>query len=49
VHDADGDLKHFTLGLGVVFHAGRLDVAYIPSNRDSPLANTLRYSLAARF
>jgi hypothetical protein len=49
VHDHDGDLKHLTAGIGIVFRAGRVDVAYIPSNRDSPLANTLRYSLAARF
>ncbi|GAB4318724.1 MAG: hypothetical protein Kow0074_08090 [Candidatus Zixiibacteriota bacterium] len=49
VYDKDGDIKVFTLGLGLAYQNVQIDVAYIPSTGDSPLSNTPRYSLSARF
>ncbi len=49
VHDQDGDIKIFTAGIGLSYQNIKIDVAYIPSTGDSPLSNTPRYSLSARF
>ncbi|MBD3298482.1 MAG: PorV/PorQ family protein, partial [candidate division Zixibacteria bacterium] len=49
VHDQDGDIKVFTAGIGLSYQNVKIDVAYIPSTGDSPLSNTPRYSLSARF
>lgn len=49
VYDEDGSIKVLTLGVGLSYSGGRIDVAYIPSTGDTPLANTLRYSITARF
>jgi len=45
IYDKVGDIKTVTLGLGLVPAQNlRFDFAYIPSNTDAPLANTLRVS-----
>jgi hypothetical protein len=49
VYDQDGSIKVLTLGVGLAYSGGRADVAYIPSTGDTPLANTLRWSITARF
>lgn len=49
VYDEDGSIKVMTLGVGLAYSGGRADVAYIPSTGDTPLANTLRWSITARF
>lgn len=45
LYDKDGQVKHLTFGAGLRYRALRVDLAYIPSSTDSPLANTLRISL----
>jgi len=49
VYDEDGDIKVMTLGVGLAYSGGHADVAYIPSTGDTPLGNTLRWSITARF
>jgi hypothetical protein len=45
IYDDIGDVKTITLGLGLApAHNFRFDFAYIPSNTEAPLANTLRVS-----
>jgi hypothetical protein len=46
IHDEEGDIKTATLGLGLSYSLFRFDFAYIPSNKDLPLANTMRFSLS---
>jgi len=46
IYDQEGDIKTPTLGFGVApFSWGEFDFAYIPSQEDFSLANTLRISL----
>ena len=45
IYDQVGDVKTITLGLGLAPAQNfRFDFAYIPSNTEAPLANTLRVS-----
>lgn len=45
-----GSRKYFSLGLGIKYTAFGFDIAYlIPTTRDSPLANTLRFTLSFNF
>lgn len=47
---AKGNRKYFSLGLGIKYTAFGLDIAYlIPTTKDSPLANTLRFTLSFNF
>ena len=46
IHDEEGDIKTATLGVGLSYSLFRFDFAYIPSNKDLPLANTMRFSLS---
>jgi len=48
-YDKEGVVKHLTFGAGLQIHPLRIDMAYIPSSIDSPLANTLRLSLSGMF
>ncbi len=47
IHDEVGFVKTPTLGVGISFDRFKFDFAYIPSNDDVPLANTMRFSLTA--
>ncbi|MEW5700828.1 MAG: PorV/PorQ family protein [Candidatus Zixiibacteriota bacterium] len=49
IYDQDGEIKTATLGAGLSYQRFEMDVAYIPSNKDLPLANTLRVSMTGRF
>ncbi|HUU45967.1 MAG TPA: PorV/PorQ family protein [Acidobacteriota bacterium] len=50
VHDEDGKVKVPTVGGGLAYRMFNFDFAYIWASRDdTPLANTVRYSLALRF
>jgi hypothetical protein len=49
IYDQDGQVKTPTLGFGVSLQTIKLDLAYIPSSKDLPLANTIFYSLSGRF
>jgi hypothetical protein len=46
IHDEQGDVKTPTLGVGLAYSMFRFDFAYIPSNDEVPLANTMRFSLS---
>lgn len=49
-HETKGNRKFFTTGIGIKFNVFALDFSYlVPVNRISPLANTLRFSLAFDF
>ncbi len=46
IYDQEGDIKTITLGLGLrLFDRLKFDFAYIPSQDDLALANTMRVSL----
>ncbi len=45
IHDEEGDIKTPTLGVGLSYSLFRFDFAYIPSTKDLPLANTMRFAL----
>lgn len=47
VYDEVGDVKTPTLGVGLAVRDLKFDFAYIPSNDNVPLANTMRFSLSA--
>jgi hypothetical protein len=49
IYDEDGQVKTPTMGAGLAYQRFQLDFAYIPSTRDTPLANTLRVSMTGRF
>jgi len=49
IYDQEGDIKTPTLGFGLAYRSFKFDFAYIPSNDDVPLANTMRFSLGANF
>jgi hypothetical protein len=50
IYDQEGEIKTPTLGFGVApFSWGEFDFAYIPSQEDFSLANTLRISLRLIF
>ncbi len=40
-----GNRRYFTLGAGVKYNVFNLDLAYLVSDRQNPLANTIRFSL----
>lgn len=45
-----GNARYFTLGAGIKYNILNIDVAYLVSSvKSSPLANTLRFTLQARF
>lgn len=45
-----GDRKYFTMGLGLRYNAFGVDFAYlVPTTRENPLAETLRFSLLFNF
>jgi len=46
IHDEEGDIKTPTIGVGLSYSLFRFDFAYIPSSKDLPLANTMRFSLS---
>lgn len=47
-HEAKGNRKYFTAGLGVKLNMFDLDFSYlIPTTQNNPLKNTLRFSLTA--
>ncbi len=46
IHDEEGAIKTPTLGVGLSYSLFRFDFAYIPSTKDLPLANTMRFSLS---
>jgi hypothetical protein len=49
IYDQEGQIKTPTLGVGLQYKGKyRLDFAYIPSSKTTPLANTLRTSLTVR-
>lgn len=49
-HENKGGRKFFTLGLGLKYNAFGLDFAYlIPTEKNNPLQNTLRFSLLFNF
>ncbi|UCD17917.1 MAG: PorV/PorQ family protein, partial [Candidatus Zixiibacteriota bacterium] len=49
IYDQEGEVKTPTLGFGLSYRKFKFDFAYIPSNDDVPLANTMRLSLSAIF
>lgn len=49
IHDEEGEVNTPTLGFGLAYNMFKFDFAYIPSNDDVPLANTMRYSLSVRW
>ena len=49
IYDQDGQIKTPTLGAGIAYQRFQMDFAYIPSSKDLPLANTLRFSMTGRF
>ncbi len=49
IFDEEGDVKTPTLGFGLAYKSFKFDFAYIPSNDDVPLANTMRLSLGIIF
>jgi hypothetical protein len=50
IYDQEGEVKTFTVGFGLSpFAWGGVDFAYIPSQKDFSLANTLRISLRIIF
>ncbi len=46
IYDQEGQVKTPTLGFGLQYRLFRFDFAYIPSNDQVPLANTMRFSLS---
>lgn len=49
-HATKGNRKYFTMGLGVRFNIFQIDLSYLIANTNqSPLANTLRFSLGFKF
>ncbi|MCB0813065.1 MAG: PorV/PorQ family protein, partial [Flavobacteriales bacterium] len=49
-HYTKGNRKYFTLGAGVRYSKFALDLSYLIANtQQSPLANTLRFTLGFRF
>ncbi|MNE44393.1 hypothetical protein D3C87_1588830 [compost metagenome] len=45
-----GNRRYFTLGAGLKYNIFNIDIAYLLANaQDSPLANTLRFSLLFNF
>lgn len=49
-HPTKGDRQYFSLGLGLRYNVFNLDFAYLLANQqESPLANTLRFSLVFNF
>lgn len=49
-HPTKGDRQYFSLGLGLRYNIFNLDFAYLMANQqESPLANTLRFSLVFNF
>lgn len=49
IHDEDGQIKTMTVGVGLALENMHLDIGYIPSQDNLPLANTVRYSFTGRF
>lgn len=50
IYDEEGDVKVGTLGVGLTYKGmAQIDFAYLPSQGDSPLGNTLLSSLSVRF
>ena len=50
IFDEEGDVKVGTLGVGLTYKGmAQIDFAYLPSQGDSPLGNTLLSSLSVRF
>lgn len=45
IYDQEGEIKTPTLGFGLAYRLFRFDFAYIPSNDQVPLANTMRFAL----
>lgn len=48
-YDKEGKVKHLTFGAGLNMSIATFDFAYVPSNEDSPLANTIRISASFNF
>ena len=49
-HPSKGDRQYLSLGLGLRYNVFNLDFAYLVANQqESPLANTLRFSLVFNF
>jgi long-subunit fatty acid transport protein len=48
-YDPDGHVKYPTFGAGLQYYKFRLDFAYVAANQDSPLSDTMRFSLTAGF
>ncbi|MBK8807334.1 MAG: type IX secretion system outer membrane channel protein PorV [Bacteroidales bacterium] len=48
-HETKGNRKYFSLGVGLKLNVFGLDVSYLVANGNSPLANTLRFSLSFDF
>lgn len=46
IYDQEGEVKTPTLGFGLAYKLFQFDFAYIPSNDNVPLANTMRFSLS---
>ncbi len=46
IYDREGEVKTPTLGFGLAYKLFNFDFAYIPSNDNVPLANTMRLSLS---
>ncbi len=46
IYDQEGEVKTPTLGFGLAYKLFNFDFAYIPSNDNVPLANTMRLSLS---
>jgi hypothetical protein len=46
IYDQEGEVKTPTLGFGLAYKLFKFDFAYIPSNDNVPLANTMRFSLS---
>ena len=50
IFDEEGDVKVGTLGVGLAYKGmAQLDFAYVPSQGNSPLGNTLLSSVSVRF
>lgn len=48
-YDPDGHVKYPTFGAGLQYFKFRLDFAYVAASQDSPLSDTMRFSLTAGF
>jgi hypothetical protein len=49
LYDKYGEVKTATFGVGVQYHRFRFDFGYMTAQEGHPLADTMRFSLAARF